>query len=81
MGFVDLEGRVVVEPQYEMIGRRSEYRENWYLVTKDGFYGFIDTSGQEVVKPIYEDIEPAKEKQTKLQTDTIGAGTVQFKND
>ena len=57
MGFVDLEGKVVVEPQYEMIGRKGEYKENWYLVRKDGFYGFINPKGEEVVKPVYEEIE------------------------
>lgn len=51
-GFVDSNGNLVLDYQYEMAYELNEY--GFATVKKDGKWGAIDENGQEVVAPIYE---------------------------
>lgn len=53
-GFIDLEGNVMIEPQFQSV---ENFNEGLALVVKEGKVGFIDKSGQVVVPLIYEDAE------------------------
>ncbi len=48
-GFIDSNGREVVHPQYDEIGKFGFYQDGRALVRKGNFYGFIDLTGKEVV--------------------------------
>ena len=51
-GFVDYNGNVVVDCQYDKAYELNEY--GFATVKKDGKWGAIDENGKEVVTPIYE---------------------------
>ncbi len=51
-GFVDYNGNVVVDCQYDKAYELNEY--GFATVKKDGKWGAIDENGKEVVAPIYE---------------------------
>ncbi len=51
-GFVDYNGNVVVDCQYDKAYELNEY--GFATVKKDGKWGAIDENGREVVAPIYE---------------------------
>ena len=51
-GFVDYNGNVVVDCQYDKAYEFNEY--GFATVKKDGKWGAIDENGEEVVAPIYE---------------------------
>ena len=56
-GFIDANGKVVVNPVYEKIYKFDVIRKNWAMVKSvSGTYGFIDAEGNEVVRPVYEKI-------------------------
>lgn len=53
-GCIDTDGKEVVKPVYEKIGKFGKYRSNWALVkTISDTYGFIDDTGREIVPALY----------------------------
>lgn len=58
-GFVDKEGNIIVNYQYDKVTEFNEY--GFAAIKKDGKWGAINEQGQEVVEPIYElkeELEP-----------------------
>ena len=51
-GFVDKDGNVVIEPQFEDAG---SFSGGLAAVMKDGLWGFVDQEGTVVVEPQFED--------------------------
>lgn len=51
-GFIDKNGDIVVEAQYDKVTEFNEY--GFAAVKKDGKWGSIDVSGNEVIRPTYE---------------------------
>lgn len=47
-GFVNLEGEMVIEPQFD---REGKFRQGLYAVNEDGTYRFINTEGEWVNEP------------------------------
>jgi hypothetical protein len=45
-GFIDTNGRIVIQPQYDYA---CQFSENFALVSKNNKYGFIDTNGKIVI--------------------------------
>ena len=50
-GFIDKNGKVVIEPQF---GGTYGFSEGLAQVEKDGKYGFIDKSGKVVIEPQFD---------------------------
>ena len=53
-GFIDKNGKVVIEPQFDDAG---DFSEGFAQVKKDGKYGFIDKSGKVVIEPQFDNVE------------------------
>jgi len=53
-GFVNSDGKIIVEPKYEAVGR---FNKNFSIVKRDNKYGVIDKEGREVEELIYEKID------------------------
>ena len=53
-GFIDKNGKVVIEPQYDFA---EPFSEGLGKVKKDGKWGFIDKSGKVVIEPQFDDVE------------------------
>lgn len=51
-GFQNKEGKVVVEPKYEMVTELNEY--GFAGIKKDGKWGVINSKGEIIVEPIYQ---------------------------
>ena len=51
-GFIDAEGKVVIEPQYD--DARS-FSNGYAAVQKDGKWGFINSDNEMVIEPEFED--------------------------
>jgi len=47
-GFINMEGQMVIEPQFEGLGK---FYQGVYAVNKDGNYSFINTKGETVLEP------------------------------
>lgn len=57
-GFVDKNGKVIVQPIYSKIEKFGEYNKDWALIKSiSDAYGFIDKTGKVIVDPIYAKIE------------------------
>src|SRR5690606_34229427 len=54
MGFIDAQGKWVIEPQYE---RARAFRNGLAPVYMDGKWGYVDTQGNMVIEPQYRDAE------------------------
>jgi len=54
-GFIDEEGKVMIEPQYEVV---EPYTEGLGLVVKNGELGFLNKAGDLVIPFDYDDGEP-----------------------
>ncbi|UVI27576.1 WG repeat-containing protein [Paenibacillus spongiae] len=58
-GYIDREGKMTIQPQYEDAGI---FQSNGLATVRvNNYAGLIDASGEYVVKPIYEDIGPFSE--------------------
>ena len=54
-GLINLDGKVLQEPQYEEITAVSGIK-NAFKVRKDNLYGIVDNEGKVIVQPQYTDI-------------------------
>jgi hypothetical protein len=52
-GFVDTEGNLVIEAEYDDVG---PFTEGLAAVNKDGRWGFIDRTGNVVIQPVYKSV-------------------------
>lgn len=50
-GFIDRQGRVVIQPRYEAV---QEFNEGLCAVRLNGVYGFIDEQGAMLIQPAYD---------------------------
>ena len=50
-GFIDKNGKVVIEPQFDNV---EDFIEGFWKVEKDGKWGFIDKNGKVVIEPQYD---------------------------
>jgi hypothetical protein len=66
-GFIDRNGKNVVQPIYNKI-EKFDYESGKYALVKtvSGTYGFIDRNGREVLPPLYWNLHDAKEELKKL---------------
>lgn len=67
-GFMDITGKIIIEPRFDSVGQFSEGLASVRAVWNEGT-GYIDTTGQYVLEPIYlaagrfsEDVAPVKVK-------------------
>lgn len=51
-GFINKEGKVIIEPEYDMVTELNEY--GFAGIYKDGRWGVINEEGKVIVEPIYE---------------------------
>ena len=51
-GFIDKNGKVVIEPQFYDVHTRGE---GFAQVEKDGKWGYIDKNGKVVIEPQFDD--------------------------
>src|SRR5947209_3363006 len=58
MGFVNLQGKVVIPTKFRKVGKFSE---GLAAARLEGFYGYIDHSGNYVIPPIYDYAEEFSE--------------------
>jgi len=56
VGFITIDGKEIVRPQYERIYKFGKYQKDWALVEQGGFVGFITNDGKEIVRPQYDRI-------------------------
>lgn len=66
-GFMDRNGNVVIEPQYEEVhllqrGTPFPFVEGMAAVNKNGEWGFIDIKGNMVIKPQFEEVSDFSEQ-------------------
>lgn len=66
-GFMDRNGNVVIEPQYEEVhllqrGTPFPFVEGMAAVNKNGKWGFIDIKGNMVIKPQFEEVSDFSEQ-------------------
>jgi len=54
VGLVDINGKLVVKPQFDLIGY---FNNNTACVKSNKKWGLIDKNGKIIIKPIYEDIQ------------------------
>jgi hypothetical protein len=52
-GFVDEQGKVVVEPRYD---NARDFRLKRAAIERDGKWGFLDPDGKEVIPPKYDSV-------------------------
>ncbi len=57
-GFIDVRGRIVMEPQFAWAGSSSEGRA---LVAIRGLWGFVDGTGHIVIEPTWDEASPFSE--------------------
>ena len=75
-GFIDKNGKVVIEPQFDDAG---DFSEGFAQVKKDGKWGFIDKSGKVVIEPQFRDAEPFSEGFARVAIEVEGGkGDVQI---
>ena len=51
-GFINKEGKAIIEPEYDMVTELNEY--GFAGIYKDGRWGVINEEGKVIVEPIYE---------------------------
>ena len=66
LGFINGQGEVIVEPQYEAI---YSYHDGLACVRKDKKWGYIDLNGQYVIAPQFEDVEYFEEGLASVKMD------------
>ena len=54
-GFVDGEGKVLIEPKYDIINSFFGFADVFELTEADGKYGFVNNQGREIAPPEYDD--------------------------
>ena len=69
-GFIDKNGKVVIEPQFDYAGAFSE---GLGKVKKDGKWGFIDKSGKVVIEPQFDSIFNFSEGLAEVEKDYYSA--------
>ena len=73
-GFMDTQGNIVIEPQYDSV---SAFFNNRAVVTdRNGMTGLIDTTGKYVIEPIYDNIWVSEVSPYYLAQDHDGLWTV-----
>lgn len=60
-GYIDTNGAVILNPEYEELRPFGEVAPKLAIVAQEGRVGLIDTNGRIVVKPKYHTITAAKE--------------------
>ena len=58
-GFVDGQGKIVIEPQYE---DAKSFLNGFAAVKKNGLWGYINQDGELVIAPAFEDANSMSEK-------------------
>ena len=51
LGFINVEGDVIIPPTYTAISKFGKFHEEYALVKRDGYLGFINVEGSEVLDP------------------------------
>lgn len=65
-GYITRDGRVAVEPRYEMAGF---FREGLAVVRSGGRYGYIDSGGRMVTEPVYDYATGFRDGRATVQLD------------
>lgn len=61
MGYIDTNGHVILNPEYEELHQFGEVAPNLAIVVQEGYMGLIDYNGRIVAEPRYQSITAAKE--------------------
>lgn len=61
MGYIDTNGNVILNPEYEELRPFGEVAPKLAIVIQEGYMGLIDANGSVVAKPKYQTITAAKE--------------------
>ncbi|TVP66921.1 MAG: serine/threonine protein kinase [Nodularia sp. (in: Bacteria)] len=75
-GYIDLTGRIIIQPQFDLAGEFSEglaavnfgAQKSLFSLKKGGKWGYIDMSGQLVIPPQFDAAEKFSEGLTLVQT-------------
>jgi hypothetical protein len=61
IGYIDTNGTVILNPEYEELHPFGEVAPKLAIVVQDGNMGLIDANGRIIAKPKYQSITAAKE--------------------
>lgn len=59
MGYIDTNGTVILNPEYEELRPFGEVAKNLAIVVRDSYMGLIDTTGTVIAEPKYDSIVAA----------------------